>query len=202
MAAIARSAAAILEIDGCGLFPLMSAVDRGPPRSALDRVAHSIEPADSSFAFSSAPGTILARPWRDGARRWPPRIVRKAAYRLRKAPAWPGWLASGPWRSICEAGRKPPAASCSGSINSAWPHAWSTISSSTTAIPGRIASRTGCASRSGGIRGCLRSASVEQSPRARLVGDQVVDVARRHRRADDRHLMQATGGQDRDRHDL
>ncbi len=61
MTSIAESVADILEIGEYGLFPLMSAVERGLPLSALDRVMHSVAPTDTSFAFNIVPRATLAR---------------------------------------------------------------------------------------------------------------------------------------------
>jgi putative toxin-antitoxin system antitoxin component (TIGR02293 family) len=48
-------------IRASGAFTLMSAVENGLPLSALDRVAQSVAPSDTKFAFRIIPRATLAR---------------------------------------------------------------------------------------------------------------------------------------------
>lgn len=61
MATMADPVSAALGIAASGPLPLMSAVERGLPLTALDRLMHSVAPADSKFAFRIVPRATLAR---------------------------------------------------------------------------------------------------------------------------------------------
>ena len=52
---------AVLGIRASGMFPLMSAVEKGLPLRSLDRVVRSVAPSDSKFAFRIIPRATLAR---------------------------------------------------------------------------------------------------------------------------------------------
>jgi len=58
---VADPVSEILGIRASGLFPLMSAVEKGLPLRSLDRVVHAVAPSDSKFAFQIVPRATLAR---------------------------------------------------------------------------------------------------------------------------------------------
>ncbi len=51
----------VLGIRASGPLPLMSAVESGLPLASLDRVVHSVAPADNKFAFRIVARATLAR---------------------------------------------------------------------------------------------------------------------------------------------
>jgi len=51
----------VLGIKTSGALPLMTAVEKGLPLKALDRVVHSVAPSDNKFAFRIVPRATLAR---------------------------------------------------------------------------------------------------------------------------------------------
>ena len=61
MIAFADPVAAVLGVEASGPLLLMSEVEKGLPLAALDRVVHSVAPADGKFAFRIVPRATLAR---------------------------------------------------------------------------------------------------------------------------------------------
>ena len=61
MSAISDPVSTVLGLPMSGLLPLMSAVAKGLPLASLDRVARSVAPADTQFAFRIVPRATLAR---------------------------------------------------------------------------------------------------------------------------------------------
>ena len=61
MATITDPVSAVLGIKASGPLPLMSAIEQGLPLTALDRVVHSVAPADQKFAFRIIARATLAR---------------------------------------------------------------------------------------------------------------------------------------------
>ncbi len=59
--AVADPISAVLGIKASGPLLLMSAVEQGLPLASLDRVAHSVAPSDSKFAFRIVARATLAR---------------------------------------------------------------------------------------------------------------------------------------------
>jgi putative toxin-antitoxin system antitoxin component (TIGR02293 family) len=61
MSASADPISAVLGIKASDPFTLMSAVEKGLPLTALDRVVHSVAPTDNKFAFRIIARATLAR---------------------------------------------------------------------------------------------------------------------------------------------
>ena len=61
MATITDPVSAVLGIKASGPLPLMSAIEQGLPLTALDRLVHSVAPADQKFAFRIIARATLAR---------------------------------------------------------------------------------------------------------------------------------------------
>ncbi len=61
MSAAADAISQVLGISASDPFTLMSAVERGLPLTALDRVVHSVAPTDNKFAFRIIARATLAR---------------------------------------------------------------------------------------------------------------------------------------------